>query len=136
MGAWNVGIFDDDTAHDCLDEVIATEPIDYFEKSFKFAIEASYLEYNDCHRVTVSSAIIDMILNKTQYEIIHNSWEKWINNHKDLKPYLIIDLAIQALEKVISEDSELNELWSENEVDYPKWKKNIELLILRLKNKK
>ncbi len=43
------------------------------------------------------------------------------------------ETAIEALKKVISDKSELNELWSENEELYPKWKGNIESLINRLK---
>lgn len=136
MGAWNIGVFDDDTAYDCLEEVIVSEPLDYFEKSFRYAVDANYLEYNECHRVTVSAAIIDMILNETHYEIAHNSWINWINAHRGLKLCPIIDLGVLALEKIISENSELNELWFENKTDYPKWRENIEMLILRLQNKK
>ncbi len=40
--------------------------------------------------------------------------------------------AVIALEKLLGEDSELNELWRENEEDYPFWRQGIEQLIERL----
>jgi len=41
--------------------------------------------------------------------------------------------AVHALQKVIGENSELNELWAENEELYPKWRQTILDLIERLK---
>lgn len=40
--------------------------------------------------------------------------------------------AVIALEKLLGEDSELNELWRENEEAYPSWRQGIEQLIERL----
>ena len=40
--------------------------------------------------------------------------------------------AVLALNKVLDDKSELNELWAENEEDYPSWRQGIEKLIQRL----
>lgn len=138
MGAWDYGIFDDDTAYDFTDE-IKSDAKDFFKSSFENAINAEYLEYDECHMVTVSAAYIDNFLNGTTYRTDSEDEkdESNVNKFKELQKGLKLDdltgLAIQALEKVIGEQSELNELWSENEELYPKWKENINELINRLK---
>jgi hypothetical protein len=137
MGAWDYGIFDDDTAYDFNDE-IKTNAEEFFTTSFENAIDADYLEYDDCHAVTVSAAYLDNVLNGTRYrtDSEEEEDESNVNNFgklykgpdlKHLKP-----LAVSALQKVIGEESELNELWFDNEELYPKWKGNIEELIKRL----
>jgi hypothetical protein len=41
--------------------------------------------------------------------------------------------AVAALQKVLAADSELLELWKENEEEYPVWRSNIDQLVARLK---
>jgi hypothetical protein len=52
--------------------------------------------------------------------------------HKDLEVEDLKIIAVDALKKVIDKNSELNELWTENEELYPKWKQNILDIIHRL----
>lgn len=137
MGAWNYGIFDDDTAYDFTNE-IAEDAEGFFRQSFERAISADYLEYDDCHAVTVSAAYLDNLLNGTLYRTDNedandisnvNNFGKLHSNPKleELRP-----LAVNALKVVIGDNSELNELWSENEDLYPEWRGNIEQMIARL----
>lgn len=138
MGAWDFGIFDDDTAYEFTDEII-NDAEGFFKSSFELAINCDYLEYTACHAVTVSAAYIDSILYGTKYRIDTEDEkdESNINLYKSLNPNIKVEdlkeLAIKALQKVISKNSELNELWEENEEYYPKWKENIEAIISRLK---
>ncbi|MFV0471848.1 MAG: DUF4259 domain-containing protein [Paludibacteraceae bacterium] len=138
MGAWDYGIFDDDTAYDFTNEITENAK-EFFKQSFENAISSDYLEYDDCHAVTVSSAYLDNYINGTKYRTDSEDENDMsnVNNFKrlykdsnldDLKP-----LAVKALQVVIGEKSELNELWSDNEELYPKWKENLEGLIGRLK---
>ncbi|SFW40325.1 DUF4259 domain-containing protein [Cellulophaga fucicola] len=138
MGAWDYGIFDDDTAYDFTDE-IKTDAKTFFKSSFESAINSDYLEYDECHMVTVSAAYLDNYLNGTKYRT--DSEEEKDESNVNMFSKLNLDLklddlkepAIKALDIVISEKSELNELWSDNEELYPKWKRNLEELISRLK---
>lgn len=132
MGAWNYGIFDDDTSCDIALDLQETEdPKDFFKTAFETALNAEYLDYTDCHAVTVSAAYIDYLLNGTVY---HDE-ENMSDFKTKLPALLLIDLkplAVSALGVVIGETSELHELWAENEDLYPKWKENIQSLISRL----
>lgn len=138
MGAWDYGIFDDDTAYDFTEE-IKKNPKEFFKTSFNNAIAADYLEYEDCHAVTVSAAYLDNLLNGTNYrtDSEEEEDESNVNNfgklHSELQVGELKPLAVKSLEIVISSNSELNELWSDNEELYPKWKQNIEELMERLK---
>lgn len=138
MGAWGHGIFDDDTAMDAVDAMQHVEnPQEFFADAFEDAIAAEYLEYEACHAVIVSAAYMDTMLNGTQYDIEGSEDADYFNafakkhialNVTDLKPF-----ARHALQVVVSDKSELNELWAENEELYPLWKTNIEELKERLK---
>ena len=87
---------------------------------------SDYVEYEDGQAILVSAAYIDNHVNKTGYRN-DNEDEKLIINVNMfylLEPNLdlinlIDDLKI-GLKKLICNDSELNELWEENEELYPK----------------
>ena len=135
MGAWGPGIFDDDAAYDFVEIIQDTDdPIEIFKTSFETALEADYLEYDDAHAVTVSAAYMDAILNGTTYK---SESEEGINSFREAKKDLPVQplkpMAVSALEKVIGANSELNELWSQNEELYPSWQQNIRDLINRLR---
>lgn len=133
MGAWNCGIFDDDSAYDFVSEIEAAEkPRELFETAFAAAMSTDYLEYDACYAVMVSAACIDSILNGTKYRSDDEAMADFVDKHQDIKVDDLTADAVKALQKVLDKDSELNELWSENEELYPKWKENIEQLIERL----
>jgi len=138
MGAWDSGIFDDDCAYDFTDEITADAKA-FFTASFQKAIDSEYLEYDDCHAVTVSAAYMDNLLNGTSFRTDNHEEEDLsnVNLFGKLQPNLDVTglkpIAIQALEKILKEEaSELCELWAENEEYFPKWKGNLEGLISRL----
>lgn len=138
MGAWGHGIFDDDTAMDTVVEISHSEhPHQFFAAAFDNALETDNLEYDDCHAVIISAAFMDALLNGTPYIIEGCEDDDYLGtfarkqialNVTDLKP-----IAIEALQVVLSDKSELKELWAENEELYPLWKANVEGLVERLK---
>ena len=135
MGAWGPGIFDDDAAYDFVEILQDTDdPIEVFTSSFETAIAADYLDYDDAHAATVSAAYMDANLNGTTYE---SENEDALHSFKEEKKNLPVQplktLAVKALQKVISDQSELHQLWQENEELYPQWKQNIQSLIGRLR---
>lgn len=138
MGAWDYGIFDDDTAYDFTDE-IESDAFNFFKSSFENAIKSNYLEYDECHMVTVSAAYLDNYINGTTYRTDNEDCDDLSNVnlfqklHKNSKLEGLKAIAIQALDIVISDKSELNELWSDNEELYPNWKNSLKELKLRLK---
>jgi len=135
MGAWGPGIFEDDAACDFMYEVEESDdPKALFRTSFESAITADYLEYDETHAVTVSAAYIDHILHGTPYDMEGDvQYDNFMAKHRSLPLADLKPMAVQALQRILGQDSEMNELWSENEEEYPVWRKTIEDLITRLK---
>ncbi len=132
MGAWGIGIFDNDTALDFSDMLQGVDDHkDIFENVIETVLLAGYVEEPDCCEMLVSAALIDNALHGTQYgdnEFANTFGKEHLNpDFNSLKPD-----AVKALQKVIGPKSELNELWLENEELYPAWRQNIEQLITRL----
>lgn len=134
MGAWDYGFFDNDTALDWVSELEDSDnPKAFFKRAFSNALKSTYLDQDDAHAVTVSASYIDYILNGTNYGEDNEIFVDFVNLHPKLKVDDLRGEAIKALQRVIGDNSELNELWSENKEDYQHWKSTIEELIGRLK---
>jgi len=131
MGAWGMGIFDDDTSCDLIDEAMESDAKSFVEKVVNHK-GSDYLEYYECQEVLVSGAILDAILNATKYGDDVEGFDDWISTQNSEFIATVKNDILSGLKIVISDKSELNELWQENKEDYPVWKANIDELIIRL----
>lgn len=133
MGAWGMGVFQDDTACEIMEHLIQNRIS--LEELINKAVASSlteYVEYEVCHEIIVAGALANALLNGVVYQGI-NGLAAWLENQdKEAAVAHKADL-IMALNKVIGENSELNELWSKNADDYPVWRENIESIINELK---
>lgn len=131
MGAWGHRTFQDDSACDWVYDLEAAEdPLQFLDESLT-PEDTDYIEYDD------GCAILGAC--ETIYGIKHESREpqaeaftKWVDNHKSLDVSSLVPKAITAVQSVLGEDSELNELWSENPEFYSQWRARIEELIAGL----
>ena len=63
MGAWNYGVFDDDTAYDALTDLKnSLDIIADMERYFDEVIQAEYIGYDEAHYALVSAAVIDSVI--------------------------------------------------------------------------
>lgn len=127
MGAWAAGILDDDTALDVLDELrTAPDPRPMMTKAFAGALESGYIEYDECHWVLVSAAIIAHVSAGLELEGLEamdddGTVQAWVDGVLELDFSMLRTQAAQACDKVSHGESELRELWSENEALFPQW---------------
>ena len=132
MGAWGTGIFDDDTAMDFLNELTdSKDPLKLMKSALEDARAAKYLEYDGGQSALVASAITDAILNETSHAVGLEELDNLLAKHKGSDVSSLKSLASAAVRQVLSEGSELRELWAENVEDYPKWRANLESLASR-----
>src|SRR5688500_15521005 len=124
MGAWGHGHFDNDSALDFVADIEASEnPKQLFAAALDNAINAGYLDSDDACYAVVVSAYIDSQLNGTRYgsaedeEPMHI--DTFASQNFSLNLTELKDKAKKALVRVLGDDSELKELWEENEEDYP-----------------
>ena len=134
MGAWGFGIFDDDAALDFIYELenSGDEIAEAMAELFQAVNSADYIDSDEGAAVIVCSAIIDAAINNTEYEYLSNEHEDILAFAKNSKLSELKNSAHSALEKVLGENSEVNELWSETE-DYDSWKNTVASIKERLK---
>ncbi|MGW3209014.1 DUF4259 domain-containing protein [Streptomyces sp. NPDC001135] len=124
MGTWDIGPFDNDTAADfadCLDEATMEEREPMIRKVLIRAADATdYLDTPDAERAVAAAALV---------VAQHPDGEPVCSDYGPSQPLpeLPADLrtlAVDALDQVVAELSELAELWGEA-ADGAKWRQDI-----------
>lgn len=125
MGAWDYGVFDDDTAYDALDDLKASSDIIAdMERYFDEVIKADYAGYDEGHYALAAAAVIDSVLNNIQYRCDEDDYFEWTKTLKKLNFIPLKQKAVKAIDAVLSYNSELRELWEENETLYGSWRED------------
>lgn len=125
MGAWNYGVFDDDTAYDALDDLKASSDIIAdMEQYFDEVIQAEYVGYDEAQYVLVAAAVMDSVINDTQYRCDGEDYFEWTRSQKSLDFSALRQKAVKAIDAVLSDNSELRELWEENKELYEAWRED------------
>ncbi len=133
MGAWGSGILEDDTALDFLDELReANGPFERMRRALEDAAGAEFLDYDAGQAALVSAAVVDTALGGGSLADDAEEVRAWLAalGAADARP--LRPLAARALGRVLAPGSELHELWSENEEEFPRWKGAIEAIAARL----
>lgn len=125
MGAWNYGIFDDDTSCDALADLKASS--DRFadmETYLDAVIEAEYVDYDEGQYALVSAAIIDSVINGISYPLDEEDNFEWATLEKCVDCSILKEKAVKAIDAVLSDNSELRALWEENQELYEAWRED------------
>ena len=137
MGTWGHGYFQDDSALDFMVDLEESDnPKELIVASFEAAIDAEYMQSDEGTAAIVSAVYVDRQANGTIFSSEERGEYLEVDTFPDRHPQ--VDLsdvkgkAAQALKKVLDENSEINELWAEDEEFYPAWRAGVEQLILRL----
>jgi hypothetical protein len=136
MGAWGHGHFENDAALDFMADIEeSNNPKDLLNEAFDTA-DADYLETDVGTSAIVAAAYVDRQINGTRFTSSEHDEPLEVDTFPDRHPDQnfsdLKEKAVQALINVLDENSELNELWEENEEDYPAWRESIEQMIQRL----
>ena len=137
MGTWGTGYFEDDSALDFMNDIEqSNDPRRILAKAFDKAIKSDYLESDEGTAVIVSAAYVDRQVNGTKFTPENKGQPLEIDTFPDRHPQEnFIDLkakAVSALARILGDNSEINELWAENDEAYPEWREGIQQLIARL----
>lgn len=137
MGAWGLGHFENDSALDFAGDIEDSKnPKQLFIDTLDNAINSDYLDADDACYAIVAAAYVDSKIKGTRYSGPEDEepmdMDTFCNKNRSLDLADLKDKAVGALMRVLNDDSELKELWEENEEDYPLWRSNVEQLIVRL----
>lgn len=144
MGCWSYQLFCDDVAMDVLDELVESEELiadleGYMDEAI--LAEDEYLEYEICQYALTAAGIVDAAINGTDWELLTENGEEQeefqtvIANAAEQGVTNLKKKAAKVIEVALKEDSELRELWEENEEFYSSWVENLNEIKNRLKNK-
>ena len=140
MSAWRHRIFDDDITLDCLGDLNASEDIVQALESFlSEALEYAddYLDYDAGAYGLAAACVIDAKLNGLELELLSDGCaEEELNSILDKLENIDISglrqMAADTVKAVAADNSELRELWEENEECYPLVMDTYNKLIQRL----
>lgn len=134
MGAWGSGALENDDACDYADDIAAGKDLSGVERTFDKALSVTNesLEAPDGAETLAAAEIIARLLGRPGAESPRlETLDAWIEKAKRPTPQLI-DKARRAVERVMTEPSELMELWFDSN-DFELWKSSVEDLSRRLR---
>ncbi|WP_339736268.1 DUF4259 domain-containing protein [uncultured Gimesia sp.] len=134
MGAWGYKTFEDDTTCDWLDDLYeAEDPYRFLLSSLNPEQNDGFLDDLVCSSILGAAETVFSLL----FQVRDNpaeEFKEWIQNNQDLPVNDLKPNCIKSLKRVLSDDSELNEIWSDSGEDYINWRKNIESMIEALES--
>ena len=124
MGAWNFTAFGNDDAADFSGALQgAKHPVALLKKTFARAAVQDYLEALDGSQIVAAASVVAADCNEDPQGLPEDvaAWVATRNGKlKSLAP-----IALTAIQRVTSEDSELCELWQDSE-DFEQWLETVE----------
>ena len=131
MGTWGIGVFENDAASDFMYEFIKSDPVDYMRYAFKQS-EADYLDYDGGIEILISAAVLDMAHIGTEYPDF--DWDVYgplVEKLKVIAVDALVPSAIEAVDRVLRDRSEICELWEESD-SFENWYQVISSISSRL----
>jgi len=134
MGAWNSDPFGNDTAGDWKYDLEQSDDLSFIEETLQTVIDVKdgYLEAPEAEAAIAAADTLARLKGKFYMKDAYTeSVDQWVEAHKIPPPKELIDLAIQAIDRILSEPSELLELWQDSE-DFETWTMHIKSLKQRI----
>ncbi len=122
MGAWGIKTFENDDASDWIYDLEKTADLSLIESTLRLSRD-DYLQSPDACNILAAAEVVLALRGKARPGFPEDA-ASWVSGNSSLDAAPLNDLAISAVEKVLSEESELNELWQETE-DFDDWKNDV-----------
>ncbi len=123
MAAWGTKTFEEDTANDWIQELIDSDDAREFLID-SITIDSGYLEADQASAILATGetliALLDEPRSSVPSELVDWAGDNECDDVSDLP-----EITLTALDKVLTDESELNNIWSDSE-DYEEWKENLE----------
>ncbi len=134
MGAWGVSAFENDYALDWVWELEESQDAGVLLTALRAVVgagEGEYLDNSVCTCAVAAAEVVAAVRGHGKADLPEEVTE-WIETHPLVETDRLVELAIQAMERV-THDSEFKELWEEAaEADAEAWKQEMADLRKRL----
>lgn len=125
MGAWGIRVFDNDDAADWISELESANDSDVLSEAIDAAMNAGdYLEAPEGSRLLCACEVIAALGGQPSTDL-PDEVRQWVDNHKTLDASALILIALQAIDRVLGDNSELDQLWKEDENGYSVWRETV-----------
>jgi hypothetical protein len=134
MGAWSTEPFGNDTAGDWALDLEDCEDLSFIRETIRKVIDVEdhYLDAPDAEAAIAAIDTLARLRGHADVKDAHTEpVDLWVEAHPINPPGKLIDLAVTALERILTEPSELLEVWGESK-DFESWKNQVEGLKQRL----
>mgnify|MGYP001816227907 CR=1 FL=1 len=132
MGSWGLGTFEDDIACDWLEDLHDSDPIAFFVQCLDLS-DLQYVQFLACVGVVCTAEIIHALLCEPRNGLPESA-HQWLGAHQGLHVLPLIPDTIAGLRRVMGPDSEMRELWEDNQELYEDWMIQISDLLKRLES--
>jgi Domain of unknown function (DUF4259) len=134
VGAWGSGVFENDTACDFASTVAEGGGMPTFTEALDriLSSESEYLEAPDAEEGLAAAEIVARLLGHPGKETAYTaSIDAWVKSAQITASDELIEKAKLSIVRILSEPSELLELWTDSD-DFDGWKRSVEDLLARL----
>lgn len=128
MGTWGVGAFENDGVSDWVWELEKANDLEVLRQALE--PESGYLEAPDGEILIAAAEVLAAAL-RAPGQGLPEGVVGWLALHPQLNFAELLPQARQGLARVLSQDSELVELWEESD-EAGDWRRNVEDLVGRL----
>lgn len=127
MGAWGYGAFDNDTAEDWAYKLEEAEDLGVIDAALDAVVEAGeeYLEASEAEVALAAAAVVALLqAGDDALECANETVAAWVAGHPQEVPWKLARKTRAALDRILTEPSELLEQWIETE-DYDAWQSSV-----------
>ena len=134
MGAWGTGIFDNDGALDYVGDIVSDSGLSQIEATFDnvLSIKLEYLEAPDAENALAAAEILARLQGRGNAEKSTDELEQLIKKTRVSPSRDLMQKARQSVARILTEPSELLELWNDSDEYGAEWKACVENLASRI----
>jgi len=134
MGAWDATIFGNDTACDWAYDLEVTDDLSFVEETIEVVLDNGddYLDSCEAEEALAAAEVIARLQGNFGYRNAHTETvDKWVERINIKPSPELAGKTLEAIDRILTEPSELMELWQESE-HFETWKNNVEDLRRRI----
>lgn len=126
MGAWDVGVWDNDDASDWLADLCDADGTELLESSLKpREVQGYYLEAPE-GTIALCAADVVLLAVSPATSSAPRKARAWVESQNSDSVRALSGVAKSCLTRLLAPHSELQQLWEENAELYPAWKARVE----------
>lgn len=134
MGSWDVNSFGNDTACDWGYKQEEQEGLNLVESTLRNVVDTGneYLEAPVAEEAIAAAEVVARVKGNFGIRDSHSeAIDQWVAKHPVKPAPALVEMALKAIQRILTEPSELLELWKESD-EFDNWKQSIEDLKSRV----